>query len=74
MLIYCVSESTGAPLLSLREYNMMNFMNLVTDKPDWEKKCFDETVTKKWKSEAAATPDWGFSDKMANWVRINLSC
>ncbi len=53
---------------------MMNFMNLVTDKPDWEKKCFDETVTKKWKSEAAATPDWGFSDKMANWVRINLSC
>jgi len=53
---------------------MMNFMNLATDKPDWENKCFDGTITEKWKSEAAATSEYDFSDKMADWVYNSLSC
>lgn len=47
---------------------MMELMNRITDKPDWEMKAFDEVITKKWKSEALATPDVDISEKMVDWV------
>ena len=47
---------------------MMEFMNRITDKPGWEKKAFDENVTKKWKSEALAAPGVDISEKMVDWV------
>ena len=47
---------------------MMEFMNRITDKPGWEKKVFDEIITKKWKSEALSAPSIDISERMVNWV------
>lgn len=47
---------------------MMELMNRITDKPEWQKKAFDEDVTEKWKSEALATPGVDISEKMVDWV------
>ncbi|KAI0440696.1 hypothetical protein F4803DRAFT_459480 [Xylaria telfairii] len=42
-------ESTG---LKLREVRMMEFMNQITDKPEWERKVLDEEIVNKWREEA----------------------
>ncbi|KAJ8131740.1 hypothetical protein O1611_g1883 [Lasiodiplodia mahajangana] len=42
-------ESVG---LKLREIRMMEFMNQITDKPEWERKVFDEEIVKAWREEA----------------------
>ncbi|KAF5362188.1 hypothetical protein D9756_002171 [Leucocoprinus leucothites] len=39
------------PILTLREIRMLQFMNQITDKNDWEQKVFDETIAQKWKTE-----------------------
>ncbi|KAI0799890.1 hypothetical protein GGR55DRAFT_668133 [Xylaria sp. FL0064] len=38
--------------LKLRETRMMEFMNHITDKPDWDRKVFDEEIVNKWHREA----------------------
>ncbi|KAJ3545198.1 hypothetical protein NMY22_g2531 [Coprinellus aureogranulatus] len=40
------------PALTLREITMLNFMNTVTDKPEWVQKVFEDDIVEKWKSEA----------------------
>ncbi|KAI0455134.1 hypothetical protein F5B21DRAFT_514247 [Xylaria acuta] len=42
-------ESAG---LKLREVRMMEFMNQITDKPEWERKVFDEEIVNRWREEA----------------------
>ncbi|KAI0536264.1 hypothetical protein GGR58DRAFT_475769 [Xylaria digitata] len=42
-------ESVG---LKLREVRMMEFMNQITDKPEWECKVFDEEIVNNWRKEA----------------------
>ncbi|KAI0116506.1 hypothetical protein GGR51DRAFT_546020 [Nemania sp. FL0031] len=42
-------ESVG---LKLREVRMMEFMNQITDKPEWERKVFDENIVNAWRDEA----------------------
>lgn len=46
---------------------MMQIMNVITDKPEWERKVFDEHIIAKWREEVAqsghdATP------KMMDWI------
>ncbi|KAI1279765.1 hypothetical protein F5Y07DRAFT_33076 [Xylaria sp. FL0933] len=38
--------------LKLREIRMMEFMNQITDKPEWDRKVFDEEIVNKWRREA----------------------
>ncbi|KAF5354276.1 hypothetical protein D9756_007047 [Leucocoprinus leucothites] len=45
------------PAFTLRELEMVNLMNIVTDKPDWEVKVFDESIVEKWKEEAGVGED-----------------
>lgn len=49
-----------------RERRMMTFIGAITDKPEWERKVFDETIIAKWKEEAMAmtipTEDDNFND------------
>ncbi|KAI3323654.1 hypothetical protein HD806DRAFT_534778 [Xylariaceae sp. AK1471] len=45
----CRFESVG---LKLREVRMMEFMDQITDKPEWERKIFDEQIVKNWREEA----------------------
>ncbi|PGH23321.1 hypothetical protein AJ80_02573 [Polytolypa hystricis UAMH7299] len=41
-------------LTPLREYTMMKIMDIVTNKPSWESKIFDEKIMSKWKEEIQA--------------------
>ena len=47
---------------------MIELMNRLSDKMDWEKKIFNVEITAKWKAEALATPNTDMSEKMVDWV------
>ena len=55
-------------ILTIRELNMMAIMDKITDKPDWDKKVFDNTIIAKWRQEALATEGMDVSEKMFDWV------
>ena len=57
-----------AALLTMREYTMMELMNRITDKPNWEMKVFDVAIAARWKAEALAMIDKDISEKMVDWV------
>jgi hypothetical protein len=44
-------------LILVRELAMMGLMDTLTDKPDWHKKVFNDTIVEKWEKEALAIPD-----------------
>ncbi|KAL1643050.1 hypothetical protein SLS58_005019 [Diplodia intermedia] len=41
---------------TVRERSMLAVMNALTDKPDWERKVFDDTVVARWRTEAVYAP------------------
>lgn len=43
--------------ITVREQRMMAFIGDVTDKPEWERKVFDEEIVAKWREEAGARPE-----------------
>lgn len=47
-------------MLPVREVAMMSIMDRLTDKEDWHKKVFDDTIVSKWRKEAMAIPDEHF--------------
>ena len=55
-------------ILTVRELNMMAIMDKITDKPDWDKKVFDDTIVQKWRQEALGTEGMDVSEKMLDWV------
>ena len=57
-------------ILTVRELNMMAIMDKITDKPDWDKKVFDDTIIQRWRQEALATESMDVSEKMLDWVCI----
>ncbi|KAI0427009.1 hypothetical protein F5Y09DRAFT_45309 [Xylaria sp. FL1042] len=38
--------------VKIREIRMMEFMNQITDKPEWDRKVFDEEIVNAWRKEA----------------------
>ncbi|KAJ5289038.1 hypothetical protein N7478_002068 [Penicillium angulare] len=54
-------------LLVKREIIMMQIMNTITDKPEWERKVCDETITNKWHEEIAQSGQ-DVTPKMMDWV------
>ncbi|KAJ4264300.1 hypothetical protein NW762_005496 [Fusarium torreyae] len=54
-------ESSGSTseVLPVKEVAMMILMDKLTDKPDWHKKVFDETIVQKWRDEARQQPEDG---------------
>jgi hypothetical protein len=65
--------SWAANNLTVREQSMMGMMNEITDKSEWDRKVFDETIVAKWKEEALAKND--FTEQMFNYVsRAGPSC
>ncbi|KAL9015696.1 MAG: hypothetical protein Q9185_006922 [Variospora sp. 1 TL-2023] len=40
-----------APVLPVREYVIMQLVNTITDKSDWQRKVFDDAIIAKWKTE-----------------------
>lgn len=55
-------------ILTVRELNMMAIMDRITDKKDWDKKIFDDTIIQKWRQEALGTEGMDVSEKMLDWV------
>ncbi|KAF8623010.1 hypothetical protein AX15_006568, partial [Amanita polypyramis BW_CC] len=53
-------------LTTLREFAMMGLMNQLTDKPDWNKKVFDDEIANKWKQEALSQ-DTSLTEAMVEW-------
>ncbi|KAI1089855.1 hypothetical protein F5B19DRAFT_484951 [Rostrohypoxylon terebratum] len=56
----CIGSQSD--LLPVRELAMLNIMESLTDKKDWHKKVFDDTIVSKWRKEALAIPDKFFWD------------
>ena len=51
------TESNVSQGITLRERRMMDFINTISDKPEWERKVFDETIVGKWEEEAKNMPN-----------------
>lgn len=51
-------------ILTVRELNMMAIMDKITDKPDWDRKVFDDTIVQKWRQEALTAEGMDVSEKM----------
>jgi len=50
-------EGAESEMIYDREVAMMLIMDRLTDKPDWQRKVFDQKITSKWIDEALALPD-----------------
>jgi hypothetical protein len=67
-----ISDWGGMPLM-VRERNMMAVMDRLTDKPEWDRKIFDEEILAKWKKEVMVMfkdepPEKQFSEDMWGYV------
>ncbi|KAJ5141692.1 hypothetical protein N7476_004450 [Penicillium atrosanguineum] len=54
-------------LYTFREILMMRVMNTITDKPDWDRKVFDESITNKWRQEVSESGQ-DISKAMMDWI------
>ncbi|CAI7576606.1 unnamed protein product [Penicillium glandicola] len=54
-------------LVTHREVLMMRVMNTITDKPEWDRKVFDETITAKWRNEIIQSGQ-DVTPKMMDWI------
>ena len=54
-------------ILTVRELNMMAIMDKITDKSDWDRKVFDDTIVRKWRQEALGIEGMDVSEKMLDW-------
>ena len=61
-----------APLLTIREYTMMDLMNRLTDKRKWAEKIYHEGIVAKLKEDILAAPNVDISEKMVDWVGFHV--
>ncbi|KAF9527132.1 hypothetical protein CPB83DRAFT_895559 [Crepidotus variabilis] len=61
------SGSKEQKTLTLRELSMLQLMNHITDKVDWQRKIHQEEIATKWQSEACSTDDLDMSQRMASY-------
>lgn len=64
-------EDWAAEPATVRERAMIAMMDSITDKPDWNRKIFDEKIVGKWRQEALDS-DIDVSDKMLDWVCLMI--
>ncbi|KAJ2935953.1 hypothetical protein H1R20_g1141, partial [Candolleomyces eurysporus] len=50
-------------LVTLREFAMLRFINLITDKQEWHEKVFDHSLVGKWRAEVKSSEE-DFTEKM----------
>ncbi|KAH8904798.1 hypothetical protein BR93DRAFT_916535 [Coniochaeta sp. PMI_546] len=63
-------EGWSGQRLTVREIAMLNLMESITDKPDWDKKVFDDAIVDKWHDEAVALPL--ISEPAWKWVLAEI--
>ncbi|KAE8383099.1 hypothetical protein BDV26DRAFT_287885 [Aspergillus bertholletiae] len=54
---HALRESCHSEGISVRERRMLDFIDKITDKPEWERKVFDEDIVDKWRNEAVVFDD-----------------
>ena len=57
--------------ITVREKNMMQMINAITDKPDWRDKVNVWTILAKWQAEAVTEEGQGFTEKMFYYVSLS---
>ena len=57
-------EGSKSELLLVREVAMMMVMDILTDKPGWHRKLFDDEIARKWTEEALAIPASRFHNEI----------
>ncbi|KAK8057996.1 hypothetical protein PG994_008444 [Apiospora phragmitis] len=58
-------------LFQLREVFMLAVMDRLTDKPDWDRKVFDDAIAAKWRAEALSQPEEGLYRLATEHVNLN---
>ncbi|KAK8004506.1 hypothetical protein PG989_004225 [Apiospora arundinis] len=54
---HAIADYLASKGITERELRMLDFVNQITDKPDWHKKVFDEQIVQKWKAEGVRHDD-----------------
>lgn len=49
---HAIADDYATQPITFRERRMLNFINQITDKPEWDRKVFDESIVSKWREEA----------------------
>ncbi|KAL1847909.1 hypothetical protein Plec18167_004873 [Paecilomyces lecythidis] len=57
-------------MITLRERTMLEIMNQITDKPDWDEKVFNEEIVGRWREEVRRGRD--VTDRMMDYVIAEL--
>lgn len=59
--------------LTYRERQMLKFLSSITDKPEWQRKIYDETITNKWRAEIEVGDDDDdlFTSEMFTYVSFS---
>ncbi|KAI9689597.1 MAG: hypothetical protein M1822_010249 [Bathelium mastoideum] len=58
--------------MTIREVAMLQFMDAITDKPNWDTKIFDDNILTKWRDEAGAQLNGLISTKAFDWCVTEL--
>jgi len=62
----------AATLVTVREHLMTYLINTITDKPEWDRKVFDEEIVNKWRNEALFPDTGNFSEDMFDYVSFAM--
>jgi len=69
---HAIADFFASAGVSLRERRMLAFINKISDKPEWERKVFDEEIVSKWRAEGVVRSeelgDLVLSEKMFDFV------
>ena len=50
---HAIADDQTTKAVTFRERRMLKFINQITDKPEWNRKVFDESIVSKWREEAS---------------------
>lgn len=75
---HAIADCVASEGVTLRERRMLEFVNQITDKPEWERKVCDEEIVAKWHGEACKyhedIGDDYLSEAMWDYVRGMWFC
>ncbi|KAL8876183.1 MAG: hypothetical protein Q9198_005576, partial [Flavoplaca austrocitrina] len=73
--IALIDEGYEAEMMPMRDYVIMELVNLITDKPDWESKVFDDSIVAKWRTEilGSSSSEAALSSAPANTTAPQLT-
>ena len=49
---HAIADNVASDGVTVRERRMLQFIDQISDKPEWERKVFDEEIVGKWRAEA----------------------